>query len=189
MKSDICLSYTHIFTNMYGTVWLLNIFAYIHVTCVVNLGHIPEEKIIRMAMNHQIRPPFGKAYFLRDSQLAGVVYHSIVGEKMLFNLELKFHIFPRCWQKFACADMLTPHLPFWQCELDKLCPGLSWTCYWKTAQFCGFHTDVWDQLPFNVTTLYRGSSVGKANIKSPQSIHLYVGGWLASKVPWGFLSK
>lgn len=73
-----------------------------------------------MAMNHQIRPPFGKAYFLRDSQLAGVVYHSIVGEKMLFNLELKFHIFPRCWQKFACADMLTPHLPFWQCELDKL---------------------------------------------------------------------
>lgn len=121
MRSDICSRNTHFYKYARYPIIIEHNFVYIiHITFVINFRHIPEEKIIRMAMNHQIRPPFGKAYFLRDSQLAGVVYHSIVGEKMLFNLELKFHIFPRCWQKFACADMLTPHLPFWQCELDKL---------------------------------------------------------------------
>ena len=188
MKSDICLSYTHIFTNMYGTVWLLNIFAYIHVTCVVNLGHIPEEKIIRMAMNHQIRPAFCKALFLKGFAIGSGLPFNCWWKKCYSTWNWSFissqgvgrslHVLT-CWHRtclFGNANWINLPWTFMNLLL-KNGPIL-----WISHRAVGSTT-------LSTWPLFRGSSVGKANIKSPQSIHLYVGRWLASKVPWGFLSK
>lgn len=57
MRSDIiCLKYTHFYKYVRSSMIIEHIVVYIHITFIINFGHIPEEKIIRMAMNHQIRP-------------------------------------------------------------------------------------------------------------------------------------
>lgn len=150
MRSDICSRNTHFYKYARYPIIIEHNFVYTHNICY-KLPAYPWRKIIRMAMNHQIRPPFGKALFPEGFAIrrSGLPFNC--WWKNVIQLGIEVSYLPKVLAEVCMCWHVDTALTFWHCKLDKLALDFHELATEKRPNSVGFHTGQWDQLPLSTS--------------------------------------